>query len=126
MTTRLTLAALLSTLLLVGCSSPPVTVACSEATAEDLEVAEGGEYSSTETVSQAAKNCFLDGYRYGRATLACEVIAGLDDGQGGYTLLFTDSNGDTIEVVAATHVPTGPDDLPIGFVASAVCPEVVP
>jgi hypothetical protein len=115
MTTPFTLAALLSTLLLVGCSSPPMTLTCSEATAEDLDVAEGGEYSSTDTLSQAAKSCFLDGYREGRSALACAVIATLDDGTGGFTLLFTDSNGNTFEVVPS-DLPTGPDDLGIGLV----------
>ncbi|MGH8872877.1 MAG: hypothetical protein ACRDWS_12965 [Acidimicrobiia bacterium] len=90
-----------------------------------------GYFSTDQEMESVAADCFIDGRDLGIAEMACAIIQAIDDGEGGYTLTFTDDGGDTYQVSARDHIllgdsATGLDSLARKFPFLSACPGTVP
>lgn len=122
----------------VSCATEPETLTCdfgvpTENVSDDLDFVGlwHGYFSTDEDTEAVAAGCFDAGRTLGQAELACAIIETLDDGDGGYTLMFTDDGGDTYPVSAQDHVLLGPtatglDSLARKFPFLSACPTTVP
>lgn len=139
MTHRLSVAIIIISMYLLGSCSPAVeTLTCDfsntvtvEGRDADFEGLWHGLYSSDQGPAEIAASCFQNGRHLGIAELACALIESLDDGDGGYTLLFTDEDGETYPVAAAEHILIGPDaeslrGLALKFPYLSACPTLAP
>jgi hypothetical protein len=123
---------------IAACSSDRESLTCdhgvpTESISDDLDFVGlwHGYYFTDQPTEFAAADCFDEGYSLGVAELACAIIEALDDGEGGYTLLFTDDGGDTYPVSAQDHVLVGPDATGLDALARkfpylSACPATVP